>query len=95
MYKDLREKSAREIVAMKFDGYALGGLSVGEDAETRHRVIDEVIDFLPKNAPVYLMGVGKPEDLVEAVRRGVDMFDCVMPTTGMPETATSLQPGAA
>jgi len=80
MYKDLREKSAREIVAMGFDGYALGGLSVGEDAETRHRVIDDVIDFLPKTAPVYLMGVGKPEDLVEAVRRGVDMFDCVMPT---------------
>ena len=80
MYKDLREKSAREIVAMDFDGYALGGLSVGEDAETRHRVIDDVIDFLPETAPVYLMGVGKPEDLVEAVRRGVDMFDCVMPT---------------
>ncbi len=80
MYRDLREKSAREIVAMDFDGYALGGLSVGEDADTRHRVIDDVIGFLPENAPVYLMGVGKPEDLVEAVRRGVDMFDCVMPT---------------
>ena len=76
----MREKSAREIVDMHFDGYALGGLSVGEDAVTRHRVIDDVIDFFPVNAPVYLMGVGKPEDLVEAVRRGVDMFDCVMPT---------------
>ena len=80
MYKDLREKSANELVAMHFDGYALGGLSVGEDADTRQRVIDEVIGFLPEAAPVYLMGVGKPEDLVEAVRRGVDMFDCVMPT---------------
>ena len=80
MYKDLREKSARELVAMHFDGYALGGLSVGEDAATRQRVIDETIGFLPLGAPVYLMGVGKPEDLVEAVRRGVDMFDCVMPT---------------
>lgn len=80
MYRDLREKSASELVAMDFDGYALGGLSVGEDAVTRQRVIDDVIDFLPVNAPVYLMGVGKPEDLVEAVRRGVDMFDCVMPT---------------
>ncbi len=80
MHKDLREKSAEELVAMRFDGYALGGLSVGEDAVIRHRVIDNVIDFLPVDAPVYLMGVGKPEDLVEAVRRGVDMFDCVMPT---------------
>ena len=80
MYRDLREKSAQEIVAMDFDGYALGGLSVGEDAETRQRVIDEVMGFFPESAPVYLMGVGKPEDLVEAVRRGVDMFDCVMPT---------------
>lgn len=80
MYKDLREKSAKELVAMHFDGYALGGLSVGEDAEIRQRVIDDVIGFLPTTAPIYLMGVGKPEDLVEAVRRGVDMFDCVMPT---------------
>ncbi|EFK06714.1 tRNA-guanine transglycosylase [delta proteobacterium NaphS2] len=80
MYRDLREKSAGEIVAMQFDGYALGGLSVGEDAQTRQRVIDEVMGFLPEAVPVYLMGVGKPEDLVEAVRRGVDMFDCVMPT---------------
>ncbi len=80
MHDDLREKSAKEIVAMGFDGYALGGLSVGEDAATRESVIASVMDFLPSNAPVYLMGVGKPEDLVEAVRRGVDMFDCVMPT---------------
>lgn len=80
VYRDLREKSARELVAMDFDGYALGGLSVGEDSETRLRVIAETRDFLPDDKPVYLMGVGTPEDLVEAVMRGVDMFDCVMPT---------------
>jgi len=80
MYRDLREKSARELVAMGFEGYALGGLSVGEDADTRRRVIQEVIPFLPADKPVYLMGVGTPEDIVEAVTLGVDMFDCVMPT---------------
>ncbi len=80
IYRDLREKSAKELVAMDFDGYALGGLSVGEDSETRLRVIEETRDFLPDDKPVYLMGVGTPEDLVEAVMRGVDMFDCVMPT---------------
>ena len=80
MYADLRERSARELVDMNFDGYALGGLSVGEDPETRLRVISETKGFLPDQKPVYLMGVGTPEDLVEAVMQGVDMFDCVMPT---------------
>ncbi len=80
MYADLREISARELVEMEFDGYALGGLSVGEDRSTRLRVIGETIKFLPEDKPVYLMGVGAPEDLVEAVTLGVDMFDCVMPT---------------
>jgi len=80
MYKDLRQLSAGELVAMDFDGYALGGLSVGEDRETRSTVITEVRDFLPDAKPVYLMGVGTPKDLVEAVMLGVDMFDCVMPT---------------
>ncbi len=80
MYSDLRERSARELVDMNFGGYALGGLSVGEDRETRLRVISETRGFLPDNKPVYLMGVGTPEDLVEAVMQGVDMFDCVMPT---------------
>ncbi len=79
-YSDLREMSAKNLVDMDFDGYALGGLSVGEDQETRLRVISEVRDFLPDDKPVYLMGVGTPEDLVEAVVLGVDMFDCVMPT---------------
>ena len=80
MYSDLREMSAKELVDMGFDGYALGGLSVGEDRETRSRVIQETGGFLPEDKPVYLMGVGTPEDLVEAVMLGADMFDCVMPT---------------
>jgi queuine tRNA-ribosyltransferase len=80
MYSDLRELSARELVGMNFDGYAIGGLSVGEDSITRQRVIEETMDFLPDNRPVYLMGVGKPEDIYEAVMLGVDMFDCVLPT---------------
>jgi queuine tRNA-ribosyltransferase len=80
MYSDLREMSAKELVEMGFDGYALGGLSVGEGADTRQRVIKETAAFLPGDKPVYLMGVGKPEDILEAVILGVDMFDCVMPT---------------
>ena len=79
-FEDLREMSAKQLVGIGFDGYALGGLSVGEDKETRVRVIRETIPFLPENKPVYLMGVGKPEDILEAVFQGVDMFDCVMPT---------------
>ena len=61
-------------------GYALGGLSVGEESETRNRVVRETIGFLPREKPVYLMGVGTPEDILDGVRYGVDMFDCVMPT---------------
>lgn len=80
MHRDLREMSAESLVKMGFDGYALGGLSVGEDSATRERVIDETVDHLPSEKPVYLMGVGKPEDILEAVILGVDMFDCVMPT---------------
>ena len=80
MYGDLREMSAKELVKMGFDGYALGGLSVGEDDDTRKRIIKETIDFLPEDKPIYLMGVGRPEDILEAVFEGVDMFDCVMPT---------------
>ena len=80
MYLDLREQSARDLVGMDFDGYALGGLSVGEESETRNRVVRETIGFLPREKPVYLMGVGTPEDILDGVRYGVDMFDCVMPT---------------
>lgn len=79
-YADLREQSALDLVAMDFDGYALGGLSVGEDRKTRERVIREAAPLLPEHKPVYLMGVGKPEDILDAVASGVDMFDCVLPT---------------
>jgi queuine tRNA-ribosyltransferase len=80
MYGDLREMSAKDLTELSFDGYALGGLSVGEDRDTRERVVSETRRFLPDDKPVYLMGVGKPEDLVRAVSLGVDMFDCVLPT---------------
>lgn len=80
VYRDLREMSAGELVEMGFDGYALGGLSVGEDFDTRWRIIKETIEFLPEDKPVYVMGLGTPVDIVEAVMLGVDMFDCVMPT---------------
>ncbi|MBX3724440.1 MAG: tRNA guanosine(34) transglycosylase Tgt [Xanthomonadales bacterium] len=80
MYPDLRQVSAEGLKAIGFDGYAIGGLSVGEPAAERERVLDATVPHLPAAAPRYLMGVGRPEDIVEAVRRGVDMFDCVMPT---------------
>ena len=80
VYADLRERSARDLAMMNFEGYALGGLSVGEDRETRERVIRGTVPFLPEDKPVYLMGVGRPEDILNAVPLGVDMFDCVLPT---------------
>ena len=80
VYSDLREQSARQLVAMGFDGYALGGLSVGEDKETRQRIVQETVPFLPSEKPRYLMGVGKPEDILDGVMAGIDMFDCVLPT---------------
>lgn len=80
MYTDLREQSAKQTIDIGFDGYAVGGLSVGERAQEREEMLDATLPFLPKEAPRYLMGVGKPADIVEAVRRGVDMFDCVIPT---------------
>ena len=76
----LRRQSAEALVAMGFDGYALGGLAVGEPQEAMLRTLEETMPFLPDTAPRYLMGVGTPDDLVEATARGVDMFDCVMPT---------------
>jgi len=79
-YHELRAESARGLVEIGFDGYAVGGLSVGEPAEERNRTLDAVLPLLPADKPRYLMGVGKPEDLVEGVLRGVDMFDCVIPT---------------
>jgi queuine tRNA-ribosyltransferase len=80
MYEDLREVSINGLKAIEFDGYAIGGLSVGEPKEDMIRILDHTAPLIPKNKPRYLMGVGKPEDLVEGVRRGIDMFDCVMPT---------------
>ena len=80
MYKNLREESLAGLVDIGFDGYALGGLSVGEPKDAMVKVLDEVAYQLPSDKPRYLMGVGTPADLLESVRRGIDMFDCVMPT---------------
>jgi len=80
MYSDLRRESAETLAEINFDGYGLGGLSVGESKEKMLQVVAETVPHLPSNQPRYLMGVGSPADLVEAVRQGVDMFDCVLPT---------------
>ncbi|GMR01273.1 MAG: tRNA guanosine(34) transglycosylase Tgt [Gammaproteobacteria bacterium] len=80
MYEALRYESADELIKLDFDGYAIGGLSVGEPMEERNTVLDFTVPELPADKPRYLMGVGRPEDIVEAVRRGIDMFDCVIPT---------------
>ena len=79
-YTDLREFSAKETVKLDFDGYSIGGTSVGEDKPTMYKMIDDAIRYLPTDKPRYLMGVGEPIDLLEGVERGVDMFDCVLPT---------------
>ncbi len=79
-FLDLRRESLDRTVEIGFDGYAIGGLSVGEEKEVMYSVLSELTPQMPKGSPRYLMGVGSPEDLVEAVRNGVDMFDCVMPT---------------
>ncbi len=80
MYVDQRCESVAGLEQIGFDGYAIGGLSVGEPEEERLKVLDGLMPQMPENAPRYVMGVGKPMDLIEGVRRGVDMFDCVMPT---------------
>jgi queuine tRNA-ribosyltransferase len=80
IFPDLRERSARFLVELGFDGYAIGGLSVGETKAQMHAMLDVVDPILPARQPRYLMGVGTPEDLVECVARGIDMFDCVLPT---------------
>ena len=80
IYKDLREKSAEHAVSLDRAGYAIGGLAVGETAEDMYSMIEVVNKILPQNKPRYLMGVGTPENILEAIERGVDMFDCVMPT---------------
>lgn len=79
-YKDLREKSAKAVVEMDFDGNAIGGLSVGEPQDEMFDLTEFTVEFLPENKPRYLMGVGYPIDILGAVERGIDMFDCVLPT---------------
>jgi queuine tRNA-ribosyltransferase len=80
MYEHLRQRSLDALAAMDFDGYAIGGLSVGEPKDEMIKVLDYVAHQMPADKPRYLMGVGTPGDIIEAVRRGIDMFDCVMPT---------------
>ncbi len=80
VYEDLRRKSAEYVRHVEAPGYAIGGLSVGEPPDLRNRMIEVVTEILPSHVPRYLMGVGKPEDILDAIERGVDMFDCVIPT---------------
>jgi len=80
IYKDLRLESLKGLEEIGFDGYAVGGLAVGETQQQMFKVLDEIVPYMPKNKPRYLMGVGTPSDLLGAVKRGIDMFDCVMPT---------------
>ncbi len=78
-FPDLRKRSLAEITAMPFDGFAMGGLAVGEPPEKMYEVLSEIVPLMPEDKPRYLMGVGTPQDLIEAVSRGIDMFDCVLP----------------
>ena len=80
MYQDLRKQSATDLVALDFEGYAIGGLAVGEGQKEMFSVLDYAPELLPESKPRYLMGVGKPSDIIGAVKRGIDMFDCVIPT---------------
>ena len=80
LYKDLRIESIKKLEEINFDGYAMGGLAVGEKQDEMFKILNETTDILPKNKPRYLMGVGTPSDILGAVKEGIDMFDCVMPT---------------
>ncbi len=80
VYEDLREESAKIIASLDSYGYAIGGVSVGEPREIKNKIVEFTVPFLPEDKPRYLMGVGTPEDLLDGVMRGIDMFDCVMPT---------------
>ncbi len=80
VYKDLRRESARQLLEIGFDGYAIGGVAVGEPREKMKKILEWVLPMLPENKPRYLMGLGKPEEIVFAVNSGIDMFDCVIPT---------------
>ena len=80
IYNDLREESLDGLKKIEFNGYALGGLAVGESQEQMFNVLNDILPVMPKNKPRYLMGVGTPSDILGAVKRGIDMFDCVLPT---------------
>ena len=80
MYENLRDRSLEALKNIDFDGFAIGGLSVGEPKDDRERILEHIVPAMPSDKPRYLMGVGKPEDIVESVLKGIDMFDCVMPT---------------
>ena len=80
LFKDLRLKSMKELIKIGFDGYAVGGLAVGETQNEMFTVLDDIKEYLPIEKPHYLMGVGTPSDILGAVKRGIDMFDCVLPT---------------
>ena len=79
-YLDLRKKSCEEIVSLDFDGYAIGGVAVGEPRELIHEITEYTADLLPEDKPRYLMGIGTPIDMLDAIAEGIDMFDCVVPT---------------
>lgn len=80
VFSDLRKASAEYLVKHDFDGFAIGGLGIGEPKEVMWKIVEEVTEILPQDKPRYLMGIGKPEDFIEGVKRGIDMFDCVVPT---------------
>jgi queuine tRNA-ribosyltransferase len=80
MYPDLRKQSTREIAGFDFPGYAVGGLGVGETKDMLHEILDTMVPLIPHDKPRYLMGVGTPQDLLECAKKGIDMFDCVIPT---------------
>ena len=80
LHKDLRTESIEKLIEISFDGYAMGGLAVGEKQTEMFKILNETTDFLPKEKPRYLMGVGTPSDILGAVNEGIDMFDCVLPT---------------
>ena len=80
LYKDLRLNSLEKLISIEFDGYAMGGLAVGENQEEMFNILNNTVNYMPKNKPRYLMGVGTPSDILGAVKSGIDMFDCVMPT---------------
>ena len=79
-YADLRERCAKELVKMDFPGYSIGGTSVGEPKDVMYKMVDDAVKWLPEDKPRYLMGVGNPIDLIECAIRGIDMYDCVLPT---------------